>query len=56
MGRPYVTVKKEFGEWSVRINGHFIDSFWREGRARRVAMAIAEALTDANRQSSEDGG
>ena len=39
-----VTVEKELGTWTVRLNGHFIADFWLEAEARRLAMNIEKAL------------
>jgi hypothetical protein len=30
--------------WTVRVDGFFIENFWSESRARRVAMHIEKAL------------
>lgn len=41
-----VECKKELGSWTVRVNGIFVADFpwWREGRARRLAMNLQIAL------------
>jgi hypothetical protein len=39
-----VSCKKEHGSWVVRLNGVFILDTWSEVKARRVAMAIEEAI------------
>lgn len=39
-----IKCEKEFGKWTVRLNGMFIMDSWREAVARRIAMAIQDAL------------
>lgn len=43
---PKIDVEIEMGRWTIRINGDFIMDFprWREGKARRVTMALTNAL------------
>ena len=39
-----VEVSKEIGDWTVRVNGFFVASFWREAKARRLAMNLLKAI------------
>lgn len=39
-----VTCEKEFGTWTVRLDGIHVADFWREVNARRIADRIAKAL------------
>ncbi len=43
-GSVRITCEREIGKWTIRINGKYAADFWREGVARRVAMAIRDAL------------
>lgn len=39
-----ISCRHSFGKWTVRLNGYFIDEFFFESSARRLAMRIAAAL------------
>lgn len=41
-----VTCEKEFGSWTIRLNGLFIANFWSEKKARRFAMNLIKVLKD----------
>ena len=48
-----VTAAKEIGNWVVRLDGEFIDEFWSEKRARRIAMRIQVVLDERERSLKE---
>lgn len=39
-----VTCEKEFGTWTIRVNGRFVGSFWRAKRALDFFSRLVEAL------------
>ena len=42
--RTSVTCERELGAWTIRVNGCYVGSFWRSGRALSFYSRLTEAL------------
>lgn len=39
-----VTVAKEIGRWTIRLDGKFVDDYWSRARAYEVAFRLMTIL------------